>query len=165
MGTSIGVRFQVTAGGFLDIDFVVQGPDGLIVYSGDRETEGKYSFKSHASGTYSFCFGNKMSTMTSKTISAHLNVGEDEPNTLSNAATKGALSPLENSILTLSEGLTSIHEEHEYLTLREETHRQTMDSTHSRVLWWTFIEASILIGIAGWQVYSIYRVFETKRPI
>ena len=106
-----------------------------------------------------------MSTMTIKSVSLHINVGEEESHTPHGAATKGSFTPLENSILTLSDGLNSIYEEQEYLKMREQVHRATMESTNARVLWWTLLEAGILIGIACWQIYSIFRVFETKRPV
>jgi hypothetical protein len=165
-GTPIGIIFQVTAGGFLDIDFAVTGPDQTVIHSGDRETEGKYSFLAHLAGSYSFCFSNKMSTMTTKTISLHIHAGSEQnlPEK-ANPARKTHLSPLENSVLALTDGLNAIYEDHEYLKTRERVHRATMDSTHSRVVWWTIFEAVVLISLGVWQIYSIRRVFETTRPV
>ncbi len=39
-------------GGFLDIDVKMTGPDGRIIYSGERETDSKYTFSAHATGRY-----------------------------------------------------------------------------------------------------------------
>lgn len=163
--TNIGIRFQVLAGGFLDIDLTISDPERSVIYSGDRETEGKYSFTAHTPGIYSFCFSNKMSTMTIKSVALHVNIGEEDSNVPSSAAKRENLTPLENSIITLADGLHNIFEEQEYLTIRERVHRDTMESTNSRVLWFSVLEAAVLIGIATWQIYSIFRVFETKRPI
>jgi p24 family protein beta-1 len=162
-GRSVGIRFQVTAGGFLDVDVRITGPDNLIIYSGERENEGKYSFVAHASGAYSFCFSNQMSTLTPKTVSLTLNVGEEDNK--GTAATKETLTPLENSILQLSDGLTAIAEEQEYIKIRERVHRDTSESTNSRVVWWTFFEAFWLIGISVWQIVSLRRVFEQQRIV
>jgi p24 family protein beta-1 len=81
-GTDLGIVFQVTAGGFLDIDVRISGPDGSEVYAGRRESEGKYYFVAHTTGLYSFCFSNRMSTLTPKTVSFSIKVGkktEDAP--------------------------------------------------------------------------------------
>ncbi len=39
-------------GGFLDIDVKMTGPDDRIIYSGERETDSKYTFSAHATGRY-----------------------------------------------------------------------------------------------------------------
>ena len=36
------------------------GPDGGIVHSGERESNGKYTFAAHQEGTYKYCFSNKV---------------------------------------------------------------------------------------------------------
>jgi len=154
--------FQVVAGGFLDIDLKITAPDARIVYEGVRETEGKYTFNTYSPGLYSFCFSNRMSTLTPKTVSFIITIGESTNN---DVAKREHLTPLENSIMQLSEGVTAIQAEQDYMKIREQAHRNTNESTNARLLWWAIFEALVLVAMSVWQVYYLRRFFEVKRVV
>jgi hypothetical protein len=67
--------FNVVAGGFLDIDVKVYGPDNKVVFEAEREKDGAFQFVANTNGEYRLCFGNTMSTVTGKTVSFHMFVG------------------------------------------------------------------------------------------
>ena len=46
----------------------------LKIVLGDRESNGKYTFKAYLDGVYTFCLGNKMSTMTPKVVMFSIDV-------------------------------------------------------------------------------------------
>lgn len=61
-----GLSFEIAEGGFLDIDVKITAPDGAVLYSGQRESSGIFTFSATTSGRYTYCFSNQMSTMTPK---------------------------------------------------------------------------------------------------
>jgi len=160
-GEKVVSSFNVAAGGFLDIDIKVFGPDNKIIYEADREKEGSFQFIATQSGEHRLCFGNQMSTVTGKTVSFHLYVG----NALAqhHAAKKEHLTPLEGSILKLSENLHQVRDSQEYIKVRERACRSTSESTNERVMWWSIVESLALVMMAVFQIYWLRRFFERKQ--
>lgn len=54
----------------------IYGPDGKVLHQGERESNGKYTFAAHMDGMYKYCFSNKMSTMTPKTVMFSMDLGD-----------------------------------------------------------------------------------------
>lgn len=127
-GVKLGLMFEVVEGGFLDIDVKITGPDGKTIYQGDRETNGKYTFATHTDGVYKYCFSNKMSTMTPKIvmftmeISEH-NQGNENGNKHPVANMTADHNKLEEMVSELSNALTGVKHEQEYMEVRERIHR------------------------------------------
>jgi hypothetical protein len=72
------------------------------------------------------------------------------------------VTPLEKSVLALGEGLQQIQAEQEYMRMRERAHRNTMESTNARVIWWSFIEAGCLVLMSVGQIMYLRRFFEVR---
>ncbi|KAL5007743.1 hypothetical protein ScPMuIL_016549 [Solemya velum] len=64
----IDIEYQVIEGGELDINFMMQGPRGVILASEKRQTEGVHSYTQQPPGDYKFCFDNTFSRMSSKQV-------------------------------------------------------------------------------------------------
>jgi len=166
-GTKMGLMFEVAEGGFLDIDVRIEGPDGKIVHSGERESNGKYTFAAHMDGVYKYCFSNQMSTMTPKIVMFTMDTmeapepgtpgkeGEDEP----------SHNKLEDMIKELGTALTGVKHEQEYMSVRDRIHRAINENTNSRVVMWSFFEALVLVAMTLGQVYYLKRFFEVRRVV
>ncbi|RNA10277.1 transmembrane emp24 domain-containing 2 isoform X2 [Brachionus plicatilis] len=165
-GTKLGLMFEVVEGGFLDIDVKITGPDSKVIYQGDRESNGKYTFATHIDGIYKYCFSNKMSTMTPKIVMFSMDVTENQPQAnIGNVNGTADHNKLEEMINELSNALTAVKHEQEYMEIRERIHRAINDNTNSRVVMWSFFEAAVLLTMTVGQVYYLKRFFEIRRVV
>lgn len=162
-GTKLGLSFQIAEGGFLDIDVRIFGPDSKVIYEEERQTSGKYSFAAHFPGIYTFCFSNKMSTMTPKVVMFDVAVGE--PTKHDGQEEGQSANKLEEMIRELAASLTAVKQEQEYMQVRDRIHRAINESTNSRVVAWSFFEAVILFSMTLAQVYYLKRFFEVRRVV
>lgn len=162
-GTKMALMFEVADGGFLDIDVKIVGPDQKVIYSGDRESNGKYTFAAHMDGVYTYCFSNKMSTMTPKIVKFGMDIGEAPKE--AGKDDDADHDKLNTMIHQLSSTLIGVKHEQEYMEVRDRVHRAINDSTNSRVVWWAFFECLILVAMTLGQVYYLKRFFEVKRVV
>lgn len=158
--------FETIEGGFLDIDVKIVGPDGKVIYTGDRETNGKYTFAAYETGVYTYCFSNQMSTVTPKVVMFTMEISE-APTGTQGAPVEGEAghTKLEDMIRELSGSLVSIKHEQEYMHIRDRIHRDINESTNSKVVWWSIFEAAILVFMTVGQIYYLKRFFEVKRVV
>ncbi|XP_049543384.1 transmembrane emp24 domain-containing protein 2 [Anopheles darlingi] len=165
-GTKLGLMFETVEGGFLDIEVRISGPDEKVIYQGEKESSGKYTFSAYETGVYHYCFSNKMSTLTPKVVMFSMEIGEAPKGTVG-AVNEGEAghTKLEDMIRELSGTLTSIKHEQDYMHVRDRIHRSINESTNARVVMWSFFEAIVLIVMTVGQVYYLKRFFEVKRVV
>jgi len=172
-GQTMGLMFEVAEGGFLDIDVKIVGPDNKEIYRGERESSGKYTFAAHMDGLYTYCFSNKMSTMTPKVVLFTMDVAKiplppGHPHLPAGAGgdnSDAEHQKLDEMVRELSAALTSVKHEQEYMTVRERVHRSINESTNQRVVMWAVFEALILVAMTMGQVYYLKRFFEVRRVV
>ncbi|KAI0248683.1 emp24/gp25L/p24 family/GOLD-domain-containing protein [Lactifluus subvellereus] len=154
------VTYQVGGGGHLDIDFWIKDPDGGALKKNIRFSTGTVSITAEKDGRYEYCFSNQMSSIADKIVSFNVHgvifIGEDADD---------VVAPIEREIRALAHGLTSVKDEQEYIVIRERTHRNTAESTNSRVKWWSILQTIVLFSVVAWQVYYLKSFFEVKRVI
>lgn len=65
------------------------------------------------------------------------------------------VAPIEREIRDFANGLKTVKDEQEYIVVRERRHRNTAESTNSRVKWWSIFQTVVLFAMVGWQVYYL----------
>lgn len=169
-GTKMGLTFEIAEGGFLDIDVKIVGPDGRMIYQGERESSGKYTFAAHTTGVYTYCFSNQKSTMTPKVVMFNMDIDENRKQNDENAVGEGQEGDsnhgkLDDMIKDLSTSLWGVKNEQEYMQVRDRNHRAINESTNFRVVVWAFFEAMVLVCVTVGQIFYLKRFFEVRRIV
>lgn len=124
-----------------------------------HKSAGDHSFVAPSDGRYEYCFSNEHWSASTKEVSFNVHgvvyVAENEANH----------DPLEKEVRVLSEMLALVKDEQGYIVARERVHRNTAESTNSRVKWWSIIQIFVLVGEGLFQVWWLKRFFEVKRVV
>jgi len=152
--------FEVLAGGMLDINIKVLGPDGKVVYESERETEGAFQFAAQEGGLYQVCF-NSMSTLTSKVVSFNIYAGHDLHKY--QGAKASHMEPLDRALAGLTESVRKFVDGYHYLRARIITCQSTTESTNDRVFWWGLGNFAVILSAFLIKIYLIRRPFESRK--
>eukprot|EP00669_Euglena_mutabilis_P003994 TRINITY_DN15098_c0_g1_i1.p2 TRINITY_DN15098_c0_g1~~TRINITY_DN15098_c0_g1_i1.p2 ORF type:complete len:212 (+),score=79.73 TRINITY_DN15098_c0_g1_i1:32-637(+) len=161
-GQRIFFAYQVTQGGGLDIDVTVTSPNDSLVFTEERESGGRLLFRALEAGTHKFCFSNRMSTLTAKSIVFQIVAGDPAEK---KRKKPGATAVVERSLLRINEALDEIRNEQSYLRTRERVHRDTAESTNDRVKWGSIAQCGAMVGLSLVQAVYLRRGFEKKRSV
>ena len=123
-------------------------------------------------GDYTYCFANKMSTVTPKVLMFSVDVEEavkhdstGKPGSPVASSIDSSHTKLEEQIVELSNGLTAVKHEQEYMAVRDRIHRTINEGTNSRVVMWACFEALLLVAMTLGQVFYLHRFFEVRRVV
>lgn len=179
-------RFGASAGG-LTGDFSprqITNPVGQYETFQKDVSNGDYSFDAKHDGKYLYCFGNEHWGAHTKEVSFNVHgivyvsehEAEKDPLETESTSQPNCLPDASPSLLTcrpcrlfavrkLSDLLNQVKDEQSYIVLRERTHRNTAESTNSRVKWWNLFVIGMVIGESVFQVWWLRRFFEVKRVV
>ena len=117
---------------------------------------GNSEFEAKLDGRYTYCFSNENWNAAHKEVLFNVHgvvfVPEDPNNS----------DPLEKGVKTLGELLNAVKDEQEYIVVREMVHRNTAESTNSRVKWWSIFQLGVVGGNGVFQVWYLKRFFEVR---
>ena len=141
----------------------VTSPSGELVYSTKAERQGTFDYYATAEGTYVVCFVHGATEGESLSLSAKIVVG-DPPDLIQLAKTEH-LSPIEERIKNLHESMNQVRDLQDQMREQDEAQAKMTSSTRKWLLYFTLIEATVLVGVTVWQNLYLKSFFEVKRVV
>lgn len=176
-GNQLGLHYQVTTGGFFDIDVtILNKKTGVIMFVRERSTEDQIILVAQTDGVHAICFSNRMSTLSQKEVQFTITgmnsetkkkLNEEQERDLKNmdeTVTDGA-NRLQEMITSAKNLLFNVREENGYMLMRIISHQKVNESTNSNVLYWSIFEAVVVICMSIGQVIYLKRIFEDRRLV
>lgn len=143
----------------LTADFWIQAPSGRNLKTLNDVSHGSVQIKADENGKHQYCFSNEDSSMKTKDVSfnvhgvVYVDVNDNSDNNLEASARK------------LVELTYDVKNEQNYIVVRERTHRNTAESTNSRVKYWSVFQLIVVVLNSVFQVMYLKRFFEVKSAI
>ncbi|KAI5962691.1 EMP24 [Candida pseudojiufengensis] len=142
-----------------DIEFYITSPQGQILLKRSKIDHGDEQIKAQQNGKFQYCFSNEQSSRVDLDVSfnihgvVYIDANDPKSNTLDYA------------IQRLSQLTDEVKAEQGYLVIRERTHRNTAESTNSRVKWWSVFQILVVAVNSLFQIYYLKRFFEVKSVV
>eukprot|EP01126_Amoeba_proteus_P066216 TRINITY_DN9534_c0_g4_i3.p1 TRINITY_DN9534_c0_g4~~TRINITY_DN9534_c0_g4_i3.p1 ORF type:complete len:202 (-),score=25.02 TRINITY_DN9534_c0_g4_i3:56-661(-) len=158
-GDSVRFEHHVVDGGLLDVEIRLFFKTTIFhkVLYFEGKDQSTYSFYATDSGPHAFCFNNEMSRWTVKTVTFSLITTKNSFNKTE------ILTPFEKTVERIETDLENIEKEQSNYRVREHMHRNTAETTNTRVYLWSLIESGILFVMCVGQVFYLKSLFDTRR--
>merc|ERR1711893_349585 len=140
---------------------------GHVLYNKDDASKGKFAFTTEEYDMFEVCFETKMpggGQGADREIIINVKHGVEAKN-YEDIAKAEKLKPVEVELKKLEDLSESVVNDFAYMRAREEEMRDTNESTHSRVLYFSIFSMCCLLGLATWQVLYLRRYFKAKKLI
>jgi len=72
---------------------------------------------------------------------------------------------LDTELHELHEGLDLLRDHQSYMNQKERVHQDALEGINQKVIFWTVLEAVVVVLMAFWQIHYISTFFETKRKM
>lgn len=140
----------------LKTSFYIGNPSGQILIKKNDVDHGDEIIKATVDGRYTYCFSNEKSNRVDLDVSFNVHgviyIDFDNPDD----------NTLDYAIKKMSQLTSDVKAEQGYLVIRERTHRNTAESTNSRVKWWSVFQIIMVVANSIFQIYYLRRFFEVK---
>jgi hypothetical protein len=141
---------------------------GHVLYNKDEASKGKFAFTTEEYDMFEICFESKIphggGHGGDREVTINVKRGVEAKN-YADIAKAEKLKPMEVELKRLEDLSESIVNDFAYMRAREEEMRDTNESTHSRVLYFSIFSMCCLLGLATWQVLYLRRYFKAKKLI
>ena len=174
-GSTFNMQFQVIRGGLLDVHLKITGPNNVPIVDkrtffnnqDDKinEKEGKIQFRAVQNGVYAVCFDNSYSRWTSKFVEFEVELpGNKKSKDKEEVAKLEHLGPVVESVIKIADQLDAIETAQHKMRIREQQHRDSIESMNDRVKWLSLFETVVIIGLGVLQFSYVRTWFaETTR--
>lgn len=167
LSTTVGLLFETVDGGFLLIS--MWGRQGLIIEEFIKETESPVG-NTHLLLAWMeyirFCFSNRMSTMTPKTMMFSIDIGEDPKG--QDIEIEAHQDKLEEMINEQAGMMAAVEHEQASMEDQEGVHRAINDDSSSGVVPGSFTEALVLVAVRLGSIYYLKKFLKSgglfKKP-
>jgi p24 family protein beta-1 len=163
-GDQLAVSFQVgnrdpNSADQLEADFWISDPYNRQIRTLSRVADGDVSVDVELPGKYEYCFSNEFSHVGTKDVTFHIHGVVYLDNTEVDPGT------LDAEVKRLGQLIQEIKNEQSYIVIRERVHRNTAESTNSRVKWWSLFQMIVVAINSVFQIYYLKRFFEVKSNV
>lgn len=146
---------------------LVTDSKGHVLYNKEDASSGKFAFTTEDYDMFEICVASKMiggGKGPEREVYLSMKHGVEAKN-YADIAKAEKLKPLEIELKRLEDLSESIVNDFAYMRAREEEMRDTNESTHSRVLYFSVFSMGCLMALATWQVLYLRRFFKAKKLI
>lgn len=140
---------------------------GQAFYNKDDASKGKFAFTTDEYDVFEVCFDSKVLSGghgVDREVFLVMKHGVEAKN-YADLAKAEKMKPLEVELKKLEDLADSIVNDFSYMRAREEEMRDTNESTHSKVLYFSIFSMCCLLGLATGQVLYLRKYFQAKKLI
>ncbi|CAL8256207.1 unnamed protein product [Merluccius merluccius] len=171
---SLEIEYQVLDGAGLDVDFHIASPNGDVIFSDYRKSDGVHTVETE-DGDYSFCFDNTFSAISEKIIFFELildNMDQDVDETDDWKEYVHGTDMLDMKLEDIMDTINSVKARlgksaqiQTVLRAFEARDRNIQESNFERVNMWSVVNMVVMVLVSGVQVYLLRSLFDDKRKM
>ncbi|XP_028679446.1 transmembrane emp24 domain-containing protein 1-like [Erpetoichthys calabaricus] len=169
---SMEVEYQVIAGAGMDVDFSISSPQGVILYTDFRRSDGMHTIDSTDEGDYQLCFDNTFSKFSEKMVFFEVifdspQEGQDDWSQMvpPEELLDYKLEDIRESIESTWNRLERSVQIQTVLRAFEARDRNLQEDNLWRVTFWSATNMLVLVIVALVQVYMLRSLFDDKRRV
>lgn len=142
------------------LDLHLTGPRGEIIRSVEKKGSGDFTVEVSDPGEYSACFYH-VDSPSRKILDVDFSLGRSAA--AKQEAAKNPTAPLEEANEKLATNLEDLLQSFRYLKNRERRNKETVEETHSRIVFLSVLEILIILGMSLLQVIVMRMLFAPSR--
>jgi len=170
---SVEIEYQVIAGGDLDVDFRLTGPNGKVIVAEGKKNDGIHTVDPVEPGDYELCFSNRFSRISSKTVFFEIILDseeDDDEDVWKNFVEPDAdygdrMTTLEAEIDNIKTNMAKTIQIQSLLRVFEAKDRNIVERNFERINIWSLINVVVMLTVLFLQVFMIRNMFDDGKKV